>query len=738
MPHRRRAREAIIAPGSPAITFAALQALAAATRSRLAALGLGPRDRVAVVMPIGQAAAALTAAVASGVACLPLNPSYSARELRLAFVDLRVRAVVAGRECDQAAATAAELGLPVLVGEDLIAVRAGGDNDAPMPTADDIALLLHTSGTTARAKVVAISHRTLAGIARKLITWFTLQPQDRCLNLMPIYNAHGTEAALFPTLFSGGSLVCLPQFTTDAFFAALQEFAPSWYTGGFTFNQAIATAIDEAPERGAPCHLRFMRSGSGRLPAKARETLERAFKVPLIESYAMTEAGVITANPMPPNRRRPGTAGFPIAEDVAIVGEDGATLPAGKDGEIVIRGPLVATRYENDPDSSAKAFRNGWLHTGDQGHFDEDGYLVVTGRIKEMINRGGDKISPLEVDSVLIAHPDVKEAVTFAMPHPTLGEEVGAAVVLRAGAAVNADGLKRYAATQLAPFKVPRLIKAVDAIPKTPAGKVARIGMHERLGLSNAVARRAERAGGGAPQPDRGGADRPVDVAAQGGPHRHGRRFLPARRRLAAGDAARGLGARSLRRGAADAQPVRRGGDDRRHGEADRGRPRRAAGRHGACRGTGRCVAAAVVGAAAAVVPAQPRAGERRVQRAVGAASARLARPRSTRPRARRAWSSAITPCARASSRWTVSRGRWSTTRPARTGIPRPQRPPSVASREETVDRLALEQSRRRFDLSPQPAAAGLSRPVRGRGPRAHRHDAPHRLRPLVAGGVPG
>jgi amino acid adenylation domain-containing protein len=486
------AHDAILTPGSPAITFAALHALAATTRSRLAALGLGPRDRVAVVMPIGQAAAALTAAVASGVACLPLNPSYSGRELRLAFTDLRVRAVVAGRDCDQAAATAAELGLPVLVGEELIARRAGDDRGVSLPTADDTALLLHTSGTTARAKVVAISHRTLAGIARKLVTWFALQPEDRCLNLMPIYNAHGTEAALFPTLFSGGSLVCLPQFTTDAFFAALREFAPSWYTGGFTFNQAIATAIDEAPDRAGPSHLRFMRSGSGRLPAKARETLERAYKVPLIESYAMTEAGVITANPLPPGHRRPGTAGFPIAEDVAIVGAEGERLPAGKDGEIVIRGPLVASRYENDPDASAKAFRNGWLHTGDQGHFDDDGYLVVTGRIKEMINRGGDKISPLEVDSVLIAHPEVKEAVTFAMPHPTLGEEVCAAVVLRAGAAVNADGLKRYAATQLAPFKVPRLIKAVDAIPKTTAGKVARLGMHERLGLSNGVARRVD------------------------------------------------------------------------------------------------------------------------------------------------------------------------------------------------------------------------------------------------------
>ncbi len=485
------ARDAILGPGSPAITYGALQKLAGTIRSRLAALGLGPRDRVAVIMPVGQAAAALTAAVASSAACLPLNPAYSGRELRLAFAELRVRAVVAGRDCDQAAATAAELGVPILIGEDLIIARRDESVVGPVPTADDTALLLHTSGTTARAKVVAISHRTLAGIARKLTVWFTLQPEDRCLNLMPVFNAHGTEAALFPTLFSGGGLVCLPQFTTDAFFAALEEFAPTWYTGGFTFNQAIAAAIDDAPELARPGHLRFMRSGSGRLPAKARETLERAFKVPLIESYAMTEAGVITANPMPPSHRRPGTAGFPIAEDVAIVGENGETLPNGRDGEIIIRGPLVAIRYENDPDTSAKVFRNGWLHTGDQGHFDEDGYLTVTGRIKELINRGGEKVSPLEVDSVLIAHSAVKEVVTFAMPHPTLGEEVGAAVVLRAGATVTADELKRHAAAQLAPYKVPRLIKTVDAIPKTPSGKIARIGMHERLGVPTDIARRA-------------------------------------------------------------------------------------------------------------------------------------------------------------------------------------------------------------------------------------------------------
>ena len=378
------ARDAILAPGSTAITYGGLHTLAGTIRSRLTALGLGPSDRVAVIMPAGQAAAALTAAVASSAACLPLNPSYSGRELRLAFVDLRVRAVVVGRGCEQAVATARELGLPTLIGEDQIAGRPAGINAGTMPTPDDTALLLHTSGTTARAKVIAISHRTLAGIARKLTVWFTLQPEDRCLNLMPVFNAHGTEAALFPTLFSGGGLVCLPQFTTDAFFAALEEFAPSWYTGGFTFNQAIAAAIDDAPELARPGHLRFMRSGSGRLPAKARETLEGAFKVPLIESYAMTEAGVITANPMPPSHRRPGTAGFPIAEDVAIVDENGEKLPNGRSGEIVVRGPLVATRYENDPETSAKAFRNGWLHTGDQGYFDDDGYLVVTGRIKEL------------------------------------------------------------------------------------------------------------------------------------------------------------------------------------------------------------------------------------------------------------------------------------------------------------------------------------------------------------------
>ena len=184
-----------------------------------------------------------------------------------------------------------------------------------------------------------------------------------------------------------------------------EEFAPSWYTGGFTFNQAIAAAIDEAPERARPDTCASCAQGRDGCRRRRARRSKRAFKVPLIESYAMTEAGVITANPMPPSHRRPGTAGFPIAEDVAIVDENGETLPNGRSGEIVVRGPLVATRYENDPETSAKAFRNGWLHTGDQGHFDDDGYLVVTGRIKELINRGGDKVSPLEVDSVLIAHP---------------------------------------------------------------------------------------------------------------------------------------------------------------------------------------------------------------------------------------------------------------------------------------------------------------------------------------------
>jgi acyl-CoA synthetase (AMP-forming)/AMP-acid ligase II len=231
--------------------------------------------------------------------------------------------------------------------------------------------------------------------------------------------------------------------------------------------------------------LRFIRSSSSALPPQVIGELEATFNAPVIESYGMTEAAhQMTSNLLPPGVRKPGTVGVAAGPEVAIMDADGGLLRAGKPGEIVIRGPNVTAGYQNNPKANAEAFTNGWFRTGDQGVMDEDGYIFITGRLKEIINRGGEKISPREVDEVLMDHPAVRQVVTFAVPHAKLGEDVAAAVVLREGAGATEKELREFAGTRLAPFKVPRTILFLDEIPKGATGKLQRIGLAQKLGLA--------------------------------------------------------------------------------------------------------------------------------------------------------------------------------------------------------------------------------------------------------------
>jgi acyl-CoA synthetase (AMP-forming)/AMP-acid ligase II len=231
--------------------------------------------------------------------------------------------------------------------------------------------------------------------------------------------------------------------------------------------------------------LRFIRSSSSSLPPQVMTELEAAFGVPVIEAYGMTEAShQMASNPLPPKPRFAGSVGVAAGPEVAVMDGDGNLLPPGELGEIVIRGRNVTAGYESNPSANASAFTNGWFRTGDQGYLDNEGYLRLTGRLKELINRGGEKVSPLEVDTILMDHPAVAQVVTFAMPHDKLGEEVAAAVVLREGAAVDERALRDFASERLAQFKVPRKIVFLSEIPKGATGKLQRIGLAEKLGLS--------------------------------------------------------------------------------------------------------------------------------------------------------------------------------------------------------------------------------------------------------------
>jgi acyl-CoA synthetase (AMP-forming)/AMP-acid ligase II len=458
-------------------------------------LGIGRNDRVAIVLPNGPEMATAFLSVAACATTAPLNPAYRAEELDFYLSDIGAKAIlVAEDETGPAVTTAKKLGIGVLR---LIALRdapAGSfriEGKAIGPAAaselaqpDDIALLLHTSGTTSRPKLVPLSHANLAASARHIGATLALSASDRCLNIMPLFHIHGLIAAVLSSLASGGSVYCTPGFNALRFFQWLGDANPSWYTAVPTMHQAILARAARNADAIAGAKLRFIRSSSASLPPTVMAELEKTFSCPVIESYGMTEAAhQMASNPLPPRQRKPGSVGISAGPDIAIMSPDGILVKADEEGEIVIRGPNVTIGYVNNPSANESAYAFGWFHTGDQGTMDAEGYVRVTGRLKEIINRGGEKISPREVDEVLMDHPAVAQVVCFGVPHDKLGEEVGAAIVLREGQTVTEQELRSFAATKLADFKVPRKVLIMDEIPKGATGKLQRIGLAQKLGL---------------------------------------------------------------------------------------------------------------------------------------------------------------------------------------------------------------------------------------------------------------
>jgi oxalate---CoA ligase len=492
-----KARPALGAPERSPLSHADLCAEVDVAIAALNALGVGRGDRVAIVLPNGPEMAAAFIAVASGATAAPLNPAYRSDEFEFYLTDLRAKALIVERGSGSPALTVAEkLGLLVL---DLVPGAAGAGsfelaargtagrspsaNGGPAAS-DDIALILHTSGTTSRPKIVPLSQRNVCASAENVRDTLELRPDDVGLNIMPLFHIHGLIAGLLAPLSAGGSVFCTPGFNALKFFAWMREARPTWYTAVPTMHQAIvARAAGNRPIIEAN-PLRFVRSSSSSLPPQVIRELEAVFGAPVIEAYGMTEAAhQMTSNPLH-GKRIPGSVGVAAGPKVAIMDAAGALLPPGSTGEIVILGVNVTSGYENNPSANRDAFTNGWFRTGDQGVMDTDGYVTITGRLKEIINRGGEKISPREVDEVLLDHPAVAQVVTFAIPHDKLGEDVAAAVVLREGQSVDSKQLQKFVATRLADFKVPRKILLLDEIPKGPTGKLQRIGLAEKLGLT--------------------------------------------------------------------------------------------------------------------------------------------------------------------------------------------------------------------------------------------------------------
>lgn len=495
--------QAIGAPDRSWLTYGALRALSGDVAAALHANGIGRADRVAIVLPNGPEMATAFVTIAQSAVTAPLNPGYREDEFAFYLEDLKAKAIVVADGYDgPAVAAAARFDMTVLrlaVDDNapagaftLTGDGQGAASDTSAPDADDIALILHTSGTTSRPKIVPLLHSNVAASADNIRASLALTPDDRCLNVMPLFHIHGLIAAITASLSAGGSIWCAPGFDALKFFGWLADAKPSWYTAVPTMHQAILARAPRNADIIANAGLRFLRSSSASLPAQVMTQLNETFGAPVIEGYGMTEAThQMASNPLPPRAQKPGSVGVEAGPLVRIAHETEDRLIDGT-GEIVISGPNVTPGYEGNPEANAKNFfmDNGlrWFRTGDQGAFDDDGYLALTGRLKEIINRGGEKISPLEVDGVLLDHPAIVQVVTFALPHPKLGEEVAAAVVLGDGAEATESDIRAFAKSRMADFKVPRRVIILDEIPKGATGKMQRIGLAEKLGLVDASA----------------------------------------------------------------------------------------------------------------------------------------------------------------------------------------------------------------------------------------------------------
>jgi acyl-CoA synthetase (AMP-forming)/AMP-acid ligase II/acyl carrier protein len=492
---------AILAPGRLALTYGLLYRFITGMGCTLRAMGINRRDRVAVVLPNGPELAVAILTVEACAVCAPLNPAYGVDEIGRYFDDLRPRALItqAGtylsacraassrgvRILELSTAPDAQAGLFTLTGDQ---GRSKASNEPASD--DDVALLLPTSGTTSRPKIVPLTHANICTSAYANAAALALRETDRCLNVLPLFHGHGLNATMLASMTAGASVVCTAGLDAKSFFAWLTTFAPTWYSAVPTMHQAILAQAGHNREQVANCRLRFVRSSSAPLPARIFTELEQMFESPVIVYYGMTEtaSAPITCNPLPPFPRKVGSVGKPVDLEVAIIDDTGAVSAGGETGEIIVRGGSVTSGYDGTPLGTRVAFTDGWFRTGDHGFFDEDGYLFLVGRKQEIINRGGEKVAPQEVDEVLLEHPAIAEAATFGVPHPTLGEDVATAVVLLPHATATPKDLRKFVIGRVAAFKVPRQVLIVSELEKGPTGKLQRIGLAAKFGLANQAA----------------------------------------------------------------------------------------------------------------------------------------------------------------------------------------------------------------------------------------------------------
>jgi len=474
-------RTALIAPEQGIrITYGGLRKQVQDVASALAAAGVKRGDRIGMALPNGIPNVVTFLAAAMAGTAAPLNPAYKEEEFKFYLDDTNAKVLLLPPEGIDEARRAAGSSVPILTVDmdaNGIVTLAGVSPGAAVtpPALDETALVLHTSGSTGRPKRVPLSHANLSISAANVARGYALSADDVAMCVMPLFHVHGLVASTLATLATGGTVVVPTKFSPLSFWGFAQDVGATWYSAVPTIHQLLLARVKPgAPRPAGASKLRFIRSCSASLPPQVMHDLEAAFGAPVLEAYGMSEAAhQMATNPLPPAAHLPGSVGIGTDVKITIRSADGQVLPTGERGEVCIQGPNVITGYENNPEANATAFFDGtWFRTGDQGVLDENGYLMLTGRLKEMINRGGEKISPREIDEMLLAHPSVAEAVCFGTPHPTWGEEVAAAVQLKEP--VSEADLLAFCKERLADFKRPKKIHITEAIPRTATGKIQR------------------------------------------------------------------------------------------------------------------------------------------------------------------------------------------------------------------------------------------------------------------------
>ena len=468
------------------ITYQSLRATIQQIHSYLAAQGLSRTDVVASVLRNGPDAAIMFLALSSYCGVAPVNPAYLAGEIEFGLRDMEARLLITSQDLPEAVAAGAQCGVPTISASDLMNRAASQPltYTTHFPKPDDIALLLHTSGTTGRPKQVGLTHRNLCLSTRGVLEVLCLKPEDRCLLVMPLFHVHGLVAGLLATIASGATVCCPLGFQAVGFCAMLISSQATWYTAVPTMHQAILARVPRNTQALAAHKLRFIRSASSMLYPQVVEKLESAFGVPVLNAYGMTEAAhQISCTRLPGlGDTTPRTSvGHSTGPEIAVLNASSQFAKVDERGEVLLRGEQIISRYLHPEGANETGFWQGWFRTGDEGYIDASGALVLTGRLKEIINCGGEKISPFEIEEALLLEPAIAQAVAFAVPHPMLGEEVGAAVVIKEGAVAVERSLIEAISRKLARHKVPRSIQFVTEIPKGATGKIQRIGMAERL-----------------------------------------------------------------------------------------------------------------------------------------------------------------------------------------------------------------------------------------------------------------